>query len=589
MTFRTFEPLTVLLLALCAAGNWIETADAAEPASNRMGFFVSSRSPGNGGNLGGLQGADRHCQLLASEAGVGDRTWHAYLSTAPDASTARVDARDRVGAGPWANAKGVVIARTLEDLHSDRNRIDRFTALDERGREIPGIKHAILTGSDKSGRLAFTQSVPATCGNWTLNRGSFARLGHHDRYRAEGSEDTLAHFDESWISRHDSRSCSEEDLPKTGSGGLIYCFAADAPKHATPAAPEDSKTYTYRRGVNLNHWLGDNLAASVAPNSLYAEPWFNQEDVDWIALQGFDHLRIHVNGGKWVTKEGDLDAAAIAPFENALRWANARGMGVVLTMTGLPRFRSGLRGEKVPGAASPFSDVTTRGHASYLWWMVARHFADAGAGLRFELINAPDTKVASELRSFNSEMLAAIRRTNPTRVVYVTSLGMEIDKSETVDLSDPNTALAVTFMEPELFTWQMDPERPKVEFPGSVPDLSKFATEDDLIPRLLSGASIGPELLKARMDVLGSRMKEEFGTREVYISTLSVFQGVEDKAARAYLSAAKAAIEAQGFSWAVYDYNTGGAIRGEDGKPTRVIEALGMGAPEKAKPAVHSH
>lgn len=579
-----------LLAGLGIGANVIDLAQAADQAKPELGFFVTSRSPGKGGDLGGLAGADQHCQSLAAGVGAGARTWRAYLSAAPAAGQARVDARDRIGQGPWRNAKGEVIADSLATLHSDRNNIDRKTAVDESGRPIDPSQHDILTGSDENGRLAFSHGVAATCGNWTRSSGGFARLGHHDRYRAEGSEKDLPHWDESWISRHDSISCSAKDLPTTGSGGLLYCFAADAPPAALAAThPHSAARYSYRRGVNVNHWLGDNLPASVAANSDYAEGWFNEEDIAWIADQGFDHLRIHVNGGKWLNSDGDLVETAIAPFDKALHWANQRGLGVVLSMTGLPRFRSGYRGEKFPNDASPFSDDTARGHAAYLWWLVGRRYAAADAGLRFELINAPDAGDAAELRAFNHESLRAIRRTSENRVVYLTSRDMDADKSDEVDLTDPNTAYVFSYTEPELLTWQFNPEQPSLIFPGRIPDLARFATDDDPAPRKVSGEMIGPDLLVANIESIAARLRALFGEREVYVAALSVSDGVDEGSALAYLRAARPALEREGMSWAVYDYHTGGAIRDAKGKPTRVLEGLGISRPSAESAPSTSH
>jgi hypothetical protein len=178
-------------------------------------FFVSSVGSGNGGNLGGLAGADKLCQTLAAKAGAGNRTWRAYLSTtAPD-----VHARDRIGAGPWSNAKGVVIAANVAELHSDKANINNETALDELGRPINAQgapnRHDILTGSTTDGR-----ATPTTCQNWTSSASDqTAMLGHHDRL-------TFGKPGSPWNAAHPSKGCSQENLVATGGAGLIYCFAA---------------------------------------------------------------------------------------------------------------------------------------------------------------------------------------------------------------------------------------------------------------------------------------------------------------------------------------------------------------------------
>jgi hypothetical protein len=191
-----------------------------------MSFFITSVGSGKGADLGGLAGADTHCQSLAQAAGAGNKTWRAYLSTTADAQGRAVNARDRVGPGPWKNAKGVVIAQNVEDLHSDNNKISKETGLSEKGEpikargETPNM-HDILTGSQMDGR-AFPGNLRLTCNNWTVStpQGS-AMLGHHDR---QGTADTV--YQRSWNAAHMSRGCSQPDLVTSGGNGLFYCFAA---------------------------------------------------------------------------------------------------------------------------------------------------------------------------------------------------------------------------------------------------------------------------------------------------------------------------------------------------------------------------
>jgi hypothetical protein len=209
-----------------------------QPGPQGMSFFVTSVGPGKGGDLGGLEGADRHCQALAQAAGAGGRTWHAYLSTqAPSLSDPNfVNARDRIGTGPWHNAKGVMIARSVDDLHSDNNNLKRDTALDEKGQLVNSrterpIKHDILTGSRPDGTAFPFQQFPAvfpgaqmpdmTCGNWTKGgpEGS-AMTGHFDR-----AGTIAAPWATSWNSSHPTLGCSQERVRPTGGDGLFYCFA----------------------------------------------------------------------------------------------------------------------------------------------------------------------------------------------------------------------------------------------------------------------------------------------------------------------------------------------------------------------------
>jgi len=194
-------------------------AGAQSQAAN-MSFFVTSVGSGKGADFGGLEGADKHCQALATAAGAGSRTWHAYLSTQ---GAQAVNARDRIGNGPWQNAKGVVIAKDVTELHATNN-LNKQTAVTEKGDVINGRgdtpnKHDILTGSQPDG-TAFSGSDDKTCGNWTKSGEGVAIVGHHDRTGLDTSPPQL-----SWNSSHPTRGCSDDALKSTGGAGLLYCFA----------------------------------------------------------------------------------------------------------------------------------------------------------------------------------------------------------------------------------------------------------------------------------------------------------------------------------------------------------------------------
>jgi hypothetical protein len=197
-------------------------AAQASRQGQRMSFFITSAGPGDGANLGGLAGADRHCQQLAQAAGVGDRTWRAYLSTQASGGQPAVNARDRIGAGPWYNAKGVQVAANVADLHSDNNKLGKENSLTEKGAMVNGRgdtpnMHDIITGSQPEG-TAFPGADDTTCGNWTKNGEGSAQVGHHDR-QGGGQNPT------SWNAAHGSRGCSQQNLQGTGGNGLFYCFA----------------------------------------------------------------------------------------------------------------------------------------------------------------------------------------------------------------------------------------------------------------------------------------------------------------------------------------------------------------------------
>jgi hypothetical protein len=216
---------TRLALIACAAAAAIGLGAAAQ-AQNAMTFFITSAGPGKGADLGGLEGADRHCQALAQAAGAGGKTWRAYLSTQ---GANAVNAKDRIGRGPWQNAKGAVVAKDVADLHGASNNLNKDTALSEKGEVINGRgdtpnRHDILTGSQSDGS-AFTGADDRTCGNWTKSAAGAAMVGHHDRQGLNTSPPML-----SWNSSHPSRGpdggCSQADLKSTGGDGLFYCFAA---------------------------------------------------------------------------------------------------------------------------------------------------------------------------------------------------------------------------------------------------------------------------------------------------------------------------------------------------------------------------
>ena len=212
-------PLALMGLAGTAAAQQPPAAPAGP--QQPMSFFVTSVGKGDGGNLGGLEGADAHCQSLAAAAGRGNVQWRAYLSQAAAAGLPAVNARDRIGRGPWFNAKGVLIASNIDDLHQDRNNVRKPTALNEKGEEVNGVgntpnMHDMLTGSDSTGRLVPGNAALTTCANWTSNMAGNAMLGHHDRLGGPNA---------SWNAVHSSRSCSQPDLVATGGAGLFYCFA----------------------------------------------------------------------------------------------------------------------------------------------------------------------------------------------------------------------------------------------------------------------------------------------------------------------------------------------------------------------------
>ena len=218
---RTLFPL-MLALPLAASSLAFAQQEGAKKAATKqtpMSFFITSVGSGKGGDLGGIKGADAHCQALAKAAGAGNRTWHAYLSTQ---GAGAVNARDRIGKGPWRNSKGAVIANNVDELHGAKANLSKQTILTEKGQPVNGRgdnpnQHDMLTGSQMNGN-AYTDNMDHTCSNYTSNvdgKGN-VQVGHHDK---------IGNTNGSWNSSHPSRGCSQASLPPSGGAGYLYCFA----------------------------------------------------------------------------------------------------------------------------------------------------------------------------------------------------------------------------------------------------------------------------------------------------------------------------------------------------------------------------
>jgi hypothetical protein len=213
-------------LSLCAAGSTCAQQAAQGPVPE-MSFFITSKGSGKGADLGGIAGADRHCQSLAASASpaAGKKTWRAYLSATPEGGKPAIHARDRIGKGPWYTFEGRLIARNVDELHNINN-INRLVAVNEQGKTVNGRfdrpnTHDILTGSTPDGK-ASTATDDTTCGNWTKSGAGAALVGHHDRFGLKPDEPSR-----SWNSSHPSRGCSQENLAASGGAGLFYCFAVN--------------------------------------------------------------------------------------------------------------------------------------------------------------------------------------------------------------------------------------------------------------------------------------------------------------------------------------------------------------------------
>ncbi len=350
-------------------------------------------------------------------------------------------------------------------------------------------------------------------------------------------------------------------------------LAAGAPAAATspaPAAP--ARIYTFRRGVNISCWLSQNYSRP------YAAPWFQEADVAWIAAQGFDHVRIPVDGRLWRRPDGALDETAIAPFDRALRWSQAHGLGVILDMHFLPgaSFAPGEEDNAV------FTQPALLEQVADFWRRIAERYAGEGPWLRFELLNEPVADTAAQLNAFARRLLAAIRPSNPTRIVYLTSnRWSNFDTVPEVEVPDDRyVAFTFHFYTPMLFTHQraswtrLPPNMPPVPFPGVVPDLTGFVSRDHF-----AWLPPGTELSAARqIDPAFARVaawaREKAPGHEIHIGEFGAYIGGDPASRRRYIAAVRAAAEREGFSWAVWDYNDTFGVRDRGGKPTPVLEGL---------------
>lgn len=236
---------------------WTPGAVSAQGLDTSMSFFISSANPGKGANLGGLEGADAHCQALAEAVGADMHVWHAYLSTQGDSVTPGVNARDRIGLGPWYNAKGVKVAESVADLHSNENKLSKENSLTEKGEMVNGRgdspnRHDILTGTRADG-TAFKPGADSTCSDWTSETTGSAMVGHHDRHGIASNIDST-----SWNQSHMSNGCSLANLVSTGGGGLIYCFASEVAVGVGKGRGGESRSPSIQRAwlIELNRQGG---------------------------------------------------------------------------------------------------------------------------------------------------------------------------------------------------------------------------------------------------------------------------------------------------------------------------------------------
>jgi endoglucanase len=337
------------------------------------------------------------------------------------------------------------------------------------------------------------------------------------------------------------------------------------------SSASDVSSYTFKRGVNISHWLSQNYGERT-----YAAPWFTQADVAWIADQGFDHIRVPIDSKHWMTSEGALIESAIEPFDRACEWAQAHNLGVILDVHYLP----GASFSTVENEL--FTNEALIVVAENFWAQLAERYADAGSWLRFELINEPVAERNAQLNPLLARLLAAVRATNPTRVVYFTSNKWgQFNTVTDLELpDDPNVALTVHFYKPFPFTHQraawtdFKPPMPQVDFPGIVPDIT------NLVPKghpwaLLSGTTINTEIsVDPEFEKLAKWAKENAPDLEIHIGEFGVYEAASPQSIQNYVGAVVAASERHGFGWAIWDYCGGFAIRDSKGQPTAAMRGI---------------
>ena len=332
--------------------------------------------------------------------------------------------------------------------------------------------------------------------------------------------------------------------------------------------------FTFKCGVNISRWL-----SQYAPERSYAAPWFTEADVAWIAQQGFDHIRLPVDGRLLQKPDGSLDEVKLRPVDDAIRWARAHGLGVVLDMHFLPGadFNDNGRDKRA------FVDMALQARVAEFWGLLARRFAGEGPWLRFEILNEPVAAENKQLNGFSRRMLAAIRESNPTRIVYLTSnRWSNFSTVGDVELpDDPNIAFTVHFYEPMVFTHQraswagFTKKMAPVSFPGRVPDLTgAFSPSYTNWLQAKAGDELTVADIEAAFSKVAAWAAVHWKGREIYLGEFGVYDAADPASRGRWIAAVRAACESRGWSWAVWDYSDSFGVRDAHGRPTVILEGL---------------
>jgi endoglucanase len=331
--------------------------------------------------------------------------------------------------------------------------------------------------------------------------------------------------------------------------------------------------YTFKKGVNISHWVSQNEG-----DYGYGAPWFGEGDVDWIARQGFDHIRLPVDFRQCFAADGSLEPDRVKPIEDTIRWARARGLGVVLDAHFLP----GADFNSVGGDHRAYTDAALQKTCAQCWRLMARHFAGEGPYLRFEILNEPVALENKDLNPFMHHMLAVIRESNPTRIVYVTSnkWSQFATVPDVVLPDDPNVALTIHFYEPIVFTHQRAPwvgftkTLPPVSFPGVVPDLAGHTLPNFHHGEIHPGDSITVEQIQAKFARVSAWLAVHAPNIEVYVGEFGVFKPADAVSTRRWIATVSTEAARRGWGWAVWDYNDSFGVRDKNGSGTPVLDGL---------------
>ncbi|HEY5079958.1 MAG TPA: cellulase family glycosylhydrolase [Opitutaceae bacterium] len=338
-----------------------------------------------------------------------------------------------------------------------------------------------------------------------------------------------------------------------------------------PAATAADPAYTFKKGVNISHWLSQNAVGE------YAAPWFGEADVDWISKHGFDHIRLTVDFRECLAADGSLDEARLKPISDTFGWATARGLGVILDAHFLP----GADFNSVGGDSRGYTDPAIQDKAANVWRMMAAHFAGAGPNVRFEILNEPVAAENKQLNPFMAHMLSAIRESNPTRIVYVTSNKWSSFHTvgDVVLPDDPNIALTIHFYEPLVFTHQraswagFKDTMPPVAFPGVTPDVTGY-TLPSYTQKIKAGEPITVAQIDEKFAKVSSWLAAHAPNIEVYVGEFGVYAPAPDDSKRRWIETVRKDAEARGWGWGVWEYEGGFGVRGKDGSGTAVLEGL---------------